>query len=439
MTISSVRADSRYRRTLKICALVLGTGLAVLVFDAHYRFFDMVIYHDAIRWWTHGGDLYDYIAPVQGQLGFTYPPFAALVLLPVSTLSAAVAGWLNVAASIAALAVVLTVATAPIAARHGWTKCSVLAVALPLALLTEPVRQTLGFGQVNLLLLVLVVVDLAVLRGSAWLGVGVGIATAIKLTPGLFLVYLLVTRQWRAFWTATCTVAALTAGGFLIAPAESMRYFGHLIWQTSRVGATDAITNQSLAGLLARAAGTATAPTGWWLAASLLMLVAGLRRARVAHLDGDEMAALTLVGLTANLISPISWTHHLVFLPIAILVLADLALRNGDPLPGIAALAGYTLSVVSPIWLTPHAATGIQVLILENTFTLMLMALLVTIPRRSPLVDSPGGKPIRWLHESSHLRPLRRTRRPAPAGRAHPGPGRPGRSDQGTGGRDDQG
>jgi alpha-1,2-mannosyltransferase len=402
MTITSVRAARRSPRTMKVCALILVLGLAVLVFDAHYRFFDMVIYHDAIRWWRSGGDLYDYVAPVRGRLGFTYPPFAALLLLPVASVPPAVAGWLNVAVGIGALAVVLAVAAAPIAARHGWRIRSVLAVALPLALLTEPVRQTLGFGQVNLALLALVVVDLAVLRGSAWTGVGVGLATAIKITPGLFLVYLLVTRQWRALWTALGTVAALTACGFLIAPAESTRYFGELLWQTGRVGATDAIANQSLAGLLARAA----APAGWWSAAALVMLVAGLRRARAAHLAGDEIAALTLIGLTANLISPMSWTHHLVFLPVAILVLVDVTLRTGDPLPGAAALAGYALSVVAPIWLVPDHLDRVPALILQNSFTLLLIALVLLLPHRGL---SPGDPPVIDRHRCLETEPKQRS------------------------------
>ena len=194
-------------------------------------------------------------------------------------------------------------------------------------------------------------------------------------------------------------MVALTAGGFLIAPGESARYFGDLIWQTGRVGATDAIANQSLAGLLARAAGTATAPTGWWLAASLLILVAGLYRARAAHLDGDEIAALALVGLTANLISPMSWTHHLVFLPVAVLVLTDVALRNRDPLPGAAALAGYALSVVSPIWLVPEHPAGARALILPNAFTLILVALVVAMPHRR----GPHG---RWTTGAPSCHPV---------------------------------
>ena len=378
-------------RTLVGLGLAVVLGLAVRVFDTHYRFFDMVIYHDAIRWWHHGGELYDYTAPVRGELGFTYPPFAAFVLGPVARVPADTAGWVNAAGSLLALTAVLAVLVAPVAARLGRPLRSVLVVAVPLALCTEPVRQTLGFGQVNLWLFALVGLDLLVLgrTGSRWAGIGVGLATAIKLTPGLFIVYLLVTGQWRAARTATVTTAALTGGAFLLAPAESLRYFGDLLWQTDRVGAADALTNQSLTGLLARLAGTPSAPTGWWLALSLLVLVVGLGRARHAATAGDDVTALTLTGLTANLVSPMSWTHHLVFLPVAVLILADVAVRRRDPLPAVAAALVYALSVVSPIWLVPDATGGLRALLLKNTFTLMLLVLVVALPWRPAPVREP--------------------------------------------------
>ena len=380
--VSHVR--HRRVRTVVVCGLAVLLGLAVRVFDAHYRFFDMVIYHDAIRWWSNGGELYDYVAPVRGDLGFTYPPFAAFVLMPVARVPAATAGWLNAAGSVLALTVVLTVLAAPVAARLGRPLRPVLLAAVPLALCTEPVRQTLGFGQVNLWLFALVLLDLVVLGrgGSRWAGAGVGIATAIKLTPGLFIVYLLVTGQWRAARTATVTAAGLTVGAFLVAPAESVRYFGELLWRTDRVGVADALTNQALSGLLARLAGTPSAPAGWWLALCAVVLAVGLRRARLAYAAGDDVTALTLTGLTANLVSPVSWTHHLVFLPVAVLVLADLAARRRDPLPAVAALTVYALSVVSPIWLLPGDSTGVRAVILPNTFTLMMLALVALLPWR---------------------------------------------------------
>ena len=376
---------SRGVRTVAVCGLAALLVLVVRVFDAHYRFFDMVIYHDAIRWWSNGGELYDYVAPVRGDLGFTYPPFAAFVLMPVARVPAATAGWLNAAGSVLALTVVLAVLAAPIAARHGRGLRLMLVAAVPLALCTEPVRQTLGFGQVNLWLFALVLLDLVVLgrTGSRWAGAGVGIATAIKLTPGLFIVYLLVTGQWRAARTATVTTAALTGGAFLLAPAESLRYFGDLLWQTDRVGTAAALTNQSLTGLLARLAGTPAAPAGWWVPLCVLVLVVGLRRARQAYAAGDTVTALTLTGLTANLVSPMSWTHHLVFLPVAVLVLADIAAQRRDPLPGLAAVTVYALSVVSPIWLVPDDSGGVRALILRNAFTLMLLALVALLPWRT--------------------------------------------------------
>lgn len=364
----------RQCHALARCVSVLLTGAAVAVFDAHYQFFDMVIYHDAIRWWLDGGELYEYAAPVRGRLGFTYPPFAAFLLLPAALVPAPAAGWLIAGVGILALTVVLAVLVTPVAARHGRSAAVVLAVALPLALITEPVRQTLGMGQVNLILFALVVADLAVVRGGRWAGIGVGIATAVKLTPGLFIVYLLVTGQWRAARTAIGTVAVLTGCGFVLAPEESVRYFGELLWRTDRVGAADAIANQSLAGLLARLGGVPAAAGGWWLILVLAVLAVGLHRARLAHARNAEMTALTLVGLTANLVSPVSWTHHLMFLPVAVLLLADHALRRRQVRHAAAALAVYAVCVVSPIWLLPaHPVLG-------NAFALVLLALVVALP-----------------------------------------------------------
>jgi hypothetical protein len=371
--------STRHRtRPAAFAVLIILVTAVVWAFDRHYRFFDMAIYHGALRWWTAGGDLYGYRAP--GGLGFTYPPFAALVLLPVAPLSVTAAGWLNVAGSLLALGVVLGVLTDPIAARH-WSRRTLLALTLVLALATEPVRQTLGLGQVNLLLFALVVLDLEVLarHGSRWAGAGVGIATAVKLTPGLFIVYLLVTRRWRTAGTAIAVAGTLTASTVLLAPAESVRYFGRLLWQTERVGAASAVANQSLSGLLARLSDRLAAPGSWWLVLSALILLVGLRRAGRAHAAHDETAALALVGITANLICPISWTHHLVFLPVALLVLADTGRRGHILMAGV----GYALCVLSPIWYGRDALPRPLHFVAENAFVLIMIVLVFRLPRRT--------------------------------------------------------
>src|SRR5690606_18595142 len=212
-------------------------------------------------------------------LGFTYPPFAALAMLPMATMSAISAGWVSAVVSVAALAMVLAAILLPITDRLGWPRGLVLGMALPLALALEPGRETLGFGQVNLMLFGLIMADLVALRArtrgghalrrswrsGAWAGAGIGLATAVKITPGLFIVYLLLSRQWRTAAVATGTFAAASLVAFLAAPRESLAYFTSVLWQTDRVGAADFTPNQSLAGVFARLYDQTHAPTMLWV------------------------------------------------------------------------------------------------------------------------------------------------------------------------------
>jgi hypothetical protein len=438
----------------------IGAMSAIELFGRPYIFFDLLIYHGAVVWWAGGGDLYAFIAP-ETTLGFTYPPFAGLVMLPMAALSTKVAGWLNVVASLTALAGVLAALLVPIADRAGWSRWFTVALAVPLATAIEPVRETLGYGQVNLLLFALVMIDLVGLRwrargrvgdggwlarfwySGAWAGAGIGLASAIKLTPALFILYLVITRQWRATATAIGTALAATVGAFVLARHESMEYFGSVIWQTERVGAADMTPNQSLAGVLARLYDSIETPGLMWLAFSLLLLAVGLSRAATAHAEGDELTAFTLVGLTANVISPISWSHHLVFVVPAIIVLADAALRRraasralaargGVPVRtvsglsighgglrtpiwfpaltglrhGAAAIGLYALFLVSPIWpyehqLTEgvsHYADGVVGVFAENSLAIALIILVTALPWR------PGAEPAFYAEHSSAVR-----------------------------------
>jgi hypothetical protein len=439
-----------------VAGLAVLAVQAVRAFGRPYDFFDMRIYHGAMVWWAGGGELYEYVAPGI-TLGFTYPPFSALVMLPMIKFSAEMAGWVNLIVSLAALAAVLVALLVPIADRHGWPRWFVVALAVPLAGAIEPSRETFGYGQVNLLLFALVIADLVALRwqggrsartagrgrvataasgvlrrfwrSGAWAGAGIGLASAVKVTPALFIIYLMVTRQWRAAMTALGTAAGVTAFTFVVAGRESATYFTSVLWQTERVGTADATPNQSLAGVLARMYDSADAPTLLWLTFSLVVAVVGLSRAASAHAEGDELTAFTLVGLTANVVSPISWSHHLVFVIPAIIVLADLALRRRRASRGLAArgagasvaaaqglalglrtpiwfpaLTGlrhalaatalYLLFLISPIWYyehqlpaTSHYAHGLWGVLMENVFALTLIVLVVLLPWR------PGAEP----------------------------------------------
>ncbi|MEU4566153.1 glycosyltransferase 87 family protein [Micromonospora sp. NPDC023956] len=432
-----------------VAAAVYTAWLAVGAFGRPYNFFDMKIYHGAMVWWANGNELYDFIAP-DTTLGFTYPPFGGLVMLPMAHLPVGAAGWLNALGSTAALAVVLAGLLRPVVDRIGQPLWFVVAVAVPLAVAIEPVRETLGYGQVNLLLFALVMADLIGLRWRArrgtryrrddgplrrfvfsgvWAGAGIGLATSIKLTPALFIVYLLITRQWRAAATAIATATGVTLGMFTLAGTESRAYFARVLWQTERVGAADMTPNQSLAGLLARLYDSIETPGLLWLAFAVLMLALGLSRAMNARADGDELTAFTLVGLTTNVISPISWTHHLVWVIPAIVVLADAALRRREAIrgpmqrsgaassyggpPGVnglrppiwyptmtgfrhgaAAVLLYLIFLVSPIWPyehqlpeVSHYADGLFGALMENSLALALIVLVAALPWR------PGAEP----------------------------------------------
>ncbi|MCP2326023.1 hypothetical protein HDA40_004530 [Hamadaea flava] len=451
-----------------VAAAFVAAWYAVQEFGRPYVFFDLKIYHGAVAYWANGGSLYDYLDP-DVPLGFTYPPFAALVMLPMGYLPMLDAAWVNVGASLLVLTAVMAALLAPIAERCGWKhRWFAVALAVPIAAALEPMRETFGYGQVNILLFGLIMADLVALRwisrpkdtagrsmlvqrflSGKWAGVGIGLAAAIKLTPALFIVYLLISRQWRAAWTAIGTLVGVTAVGFLFARTESVAYWTRVIFETNRVGQADQTPNASLAGLLARLYDQFTAPSLLWITFTLVILVVGLSRATHAHGEGDELTAFTLIGLTANVVSPISWTHHLVFVIPAIIVLGDAALRrraasrgmkrrNGFAPSGLAAtrlrepiwfptmvgfrhaaaaIGLYVLFLVSPIWpyehqlpAVSHYADGLIGVLAENSFTIALIVLVAALPWR------PGAEPVypgEALAVPAARRPVTTASRPA--------------------------
>jgi alpha-1,2-mannosyltransferase len=463
------RAVGTALRIGMVAATFYAAWLAIGFFGRPYVFFDLRIYHGAVAYWASGGSLYDYLDPYV-PLGFTYPPFAALVMLPMAHLTTLEAAWINVAASLVTLTLVLTALIKPIAERCGWRRRWLpIALAVPAAAALEPMRETLGYGQVNILLFGLIIADLVALRWASrrrplrpkwmdrsrplavltdkfllggWAGVGIGLATAIKLTPALFIVYFLVSRQWRAARTAIGTTLGVTLIGFVFARKESVQYFTDVIFQTNRVGQADMTPNQSLAGLLARLYDVFNAPTLLWVTFSLVLLVVGLSRASRAHGEGDELTAFTLVGLTANVVSPISWSHHLVFVVPAIIVLLDAAIRRRAASRGMsrrqsafsptglaltrlrepiwfpamvgfrhaaAGLALFVLFLVSPIWpyehqlpAVSHYADGLIGVLAENSFAIALIVLVAALPWR------PGAEPV-YRTDAAAAQAARRT------------------------------
>lgn len=293
-----------------------------------------------------GGQLYDARFHV-ADLPFTYPPFAAVLLLPLAVLPM----W--VSAALWSLACVVVLA---------WTvdttmrACGVVprALAVPtvvaVALLSEPVWSTLSFGQVNLFLAAAILADVLhpERRHAGWL---VGIAAGVKLTPLFFVAFLVVVGQRRAAATAVGSFGVTVLVGAAVAPRDSWAYWTEILWDPSRVGGVEYAGNQSVLGLLSRILGH-EAPTLLWLgvagATGLLALASGRLLWRSSS-PAARPLAVCVAALGMLLASPISWDHHWVWLvPIAIGLW-------GSGLPRARAVALFVAAVAASraIWWSP--------------------------------------------------------------------------------------
>ncbi|WBB70612.1 glycosyltransferase 87 family protein [Micromonospora sp. WMMD812] len=397
------------RRLVTVVALAAVLP-ALYVPGLVHDFFDLKIYMRAMRWWADGNPLYDYVQPdrVQGELYFTYPPFSALWLRPFALLP--LGGTVAIFTILTGLGVVLTTywLVSPVIARHGLPRVFTVTVAALLVLAVESTRETITFGQINMLLVVLILADLlfAVPQGRRWAGVGVGLATALKLFPGIFIVYLLACRRWWAAAVASTTAAAATLLAAAFAPGDSWRYWTHELWATDRVGRTDYTGNQSLFGLLSRFTVPDKPDRLPWLLLVAVVAAYGLWRAARAARADDHVAGLTLTGLVGGLVSPITWTHHLYWFIPAVVVLADAALRAdrstaagarrrrwlGALAIGTAAVIIYGVVTFQDWGVAAVRTDSPDQFLVRNAYVLLSLLLLVVLPARRDSGPRPGER-----------------------------------------------
>lgn len=360
---------------------------------AVFEYPDLNVYREAGRRLLDGRALYT--TPLR-TLPFTYPPFAAVLSVGFALLPRKVAmfGWFLV--NIAVLAFVLRVLFRPALARvPRW--------AGPLALLTltavmfwvRPVNDTIDWGQINLVLLALVLVDgLGLTRLPR--GVLVGVAAAVKLIPGVFIGYFLVTRQWRAAATAVVSTIVCVLVAFVITPGSSWTYWTRTLFESNRIGDSRFYSNQSLLGIVQR-----TVDDRWvgpvWALLALGVLTLGFLRVRRAYDDGDVLAALAITGLIGCLLSPISWFHHFVWVLPAIAVLVDDGRNRARVLmgAGVALLITASLPYIGIHLLDGDGPTYQIGWVLENSLGLLTVVLVLCLPHRRP------GEPTETADQAS--------------------------------------
>jgi membrane-associated phospholipid phosphatase len=278
------------------------------------RMKDLLVYFGAGGTAGTGADVYQFRTVF--DMPFTYPPFAAVLSEPLSRVPLGLLQALWVAATLAALVGVAKLGMRPVVTRIG------LPATLALLLISAPVRSHLRFGQVGLFLVLLVAADLLRRHGHRWEGVGLGVATAVKLTPAVFLPWLLVTGKRRALVVTTLTALGATVGGLLLLWPSAHEYLWRALWDSDRFGANDVVGNQSVRGMLLRSG----LPEHWaslaWLASALVLAVAGTIGARQLERTGNRLGAVGIMAALSVAVSPISWVHHLVWLvlPLAALV-----------------------------------------------------------------------------------------------------------------------
>jgi alpha-1,2-mannosyltransferase len=272
--------------------------------------------------------LYDWIGYGKLHLPFTYTPFAAITFAVISFVPWWLSQQFSVAVDILALLTALWLTLGGLGYRRDKIRLGATLLAAAAVIWTEPVLRTIYLGQVNLVLMALIIWDLCqpdTEKSRWWKGFGTGIAAGIKLVPLIFIPYLLLARKFRQAAMACAGCALTVLLGFAILPSDSSKWwFGGLFVQGGRTGFTGWAGNQSLDGLITRLAGSVNSAKPAYIVA---VGVAGVTGAALLNRKGYPVPGLLMAALTGLLVSPISWDHHWVWIAPGALVAAHYAVQ----------------------------------------------------------------------------------------------------------------
>ena len=281
---------------------------------------DLQVYVYAVKDMLVGKDIFLTTTP-GWHLFFIYPPVAAVLMTPLAFGPYLFWQLAWTLAGVGASQSVLRRCGVP----RGWKLALVGSVAL---VAVEPIRTTLGYGQVNTFLMALVVADLlprwpgAPEHKRPWQGGLVGLAASIKLTPLLFGVFAFLAGKRRTAIAAAVSFFVFTGIGYVFLPRNTVEFFGGLAGGDTRTASPLYVGNQSLLGVFYRLVDTSRATTLLGLGVAGIVALLGAIVAVRWWREGQRVFAVALVGLCTNLASPLSWTHHYVWiLPMGVAVL----------------------------------------------------------------------------------------------------------------------
>jgi alpha-1,2-mannosyltransferase len=315
----TIRTRTTRERSLPRGLPPVVTGLLVLLAAAYlarwarHDGLDLQVYRAGISSWRAGHNPYDRTFTAH-HLEFTYPPFALVFLSPLAWTSSFVTQVALWTASVLALTVSVYVVCLQAGGKEGWRLASNAFGWVAFAsIVFEPVRSTLDYGQINAVLLCLVVVDLFVVprRHRGWL---IGLAAATKLTPLVFLALPLLERDWKTVVRGVGAALGATGLVWLVSPGVARTYWTADVFAARRAGNVGYVGNQSLYGLLHRWPFPSTGQPYLWAVLAGAVTLLGLYVARQCLRDGRRVAAMLALAFVGLLVSPISWTHHFVWI-----------------------------------------------------------------------------------------------------------------------------
>jgi alpha-1,2-mannosyltransferase len=378
------------RRAVIIAAAVVIAAIAVAPLVLHWltnqpdqRLVDLDVYRSGGQAVLRGAPVYDFLTQPPQLLPFTYPTFAVLLAVPLALVPWAAAQWLWTALIFVAMTLVVRYSFAPLLGRiRPWAPI-MIGVLVALCAYAMPLRDQVRFGQVDILLVAMCVADVAPGRTRWPRGVLVGLATAIKLVPGVFVIYFLVTGRRREALNAAVAAVTATVLTFLVLPADSADYWFRALFDSDRLGSNTSTTNQSIRGMLLRLYWPDAVTSLVWLVCVALVAYLGFRAARAAWRDGDEIRGIAITGLIAVLVSPVSWIHHLAWL---VVVFGAIVGDGRNPRRVAFAAAVWLYYVLQVPWwgitmLAHHIGPRFAGRIVQDAYGLGAVALVVVLAR----------------------------------------------------------
>jgi alpha-1,2-mannosyltransferase len=328
---------------LPAAVLAFIQSYAALTRPEHDRLADLGVYLGGVEYLVNGLSLYDFITA--NDAPFTYPPFAALLMLPLVYLDETVLRFAWTALTVVAVWWMAIVVSRVVGERVPANLTPWLPhITAAILFASAPVSSNIRFGQVSVFLALLILIDLVTPSPRRFSGALTGLSAAIKLTPLIFVPMVWLGGRRRATVAATLAFFGATALALIVLFDDSLRYWGTELLNVDRVGHITTGGNQSVNGALLRLGVPESTRLAIWLASSTIVGVVALwRSARLAR-AGDWFSAVVVTGAASIAISPVSWTHHQIWL-----VLAALLPVAGPPARRIAWIAIVLTIMIVPV------------------------------------------------------------------------------------------